>query len=149
MTANSGDKNMNSEYMPTITLTTTDHAFLRRYDAEAGGRLRSTLEFLAREIERAEIVPPERIGPEIVRLGSIVTFRELARGKVMQRRLAPPSHGPLREEDLSIFTPVGVALIGLSVGQKMSWKTRDGRVLALEVLKVLNPLESVKRIQNI
>lgn len=135
-------------YMPAITLTTTDHAFLRRHDMEAGERLRPTLEFLAREIARAEIVPPERIRPDVVRLGSIVTFRELTSGRIMQRRLAPPTPGPIWEEDLSILTPFGVALIGLSVAQKISWETSEGRKLTLEVLEVLNPPESLRHVYN-
>jgi regulator of nucleoside diphosphate kinase len=37
---------------------------------------------------------------------------------------------------ISILTPIGVALLGLSEGQSIAWKTRDGREQRLTVLAV-------------
>jgi regulator of nucleoside diphosphate kinase len=41
---------------------------------------------------------------------------------------------------ISIMTPVGTALIGLRVGQSISWRSRDNRKHMLTVLAVKEPV---------
>jgi regulator of nucleoside diphosphate kinase len=41
-----------------------------------------------------------------------------------------------------VLTPIGAALIGLRVGQSITWQTRSGEVRRLTVLKVENPEEA-------
>ena len=44
---------------------------------------------------------------------------------------------------ISILTPVGTALIGLSEGQSMTWSDRSGKAKRLTVLEVKNRPETV------
>jgi regulator of nucleoside diphosphate kinase len=41
-----------------------------------------------------------------------------------------------QSDRVSILAPVGSALLGLSVGQKISWQVPGGRILQLHVLEV-------------
>ncbi|MGE0241516.1 MAG: GreA/GreB family elongation factor, partial [Parvibaculaceae bacterium] len=47
-----------------------------------------------------------------------------------------PGEADIAEGRLSILTPVGTALIGLSVGQSILWTGRDGQQHKLTVLDV-------------
>ena len=69
-------------------------------------------------------------------LGSAVRFRERSSGSTRSARLVFPFEESIADGRLSILTPVGVALIGLSPGQEMEWQTRDGRTLGLKLLDV-------------
>jgi regulator of nucleoside diphosphate kinase len=42
----------------------------------------------------------------------------------------------IAEGRISVLTPVGTALLGLTAGQSISWLTRDGRRQTLTVLSV-------------
>jgi regulator of nucleoside diphosphate kinase len=44
-----------------------------------------------------------------------------------------PGEADIAEGKVSILTPIGVALIGLSVGQSIDWTARDGQVHRLKV----------------
>lgn len=53
-----------------------------------------------------------------------------------------PGDADIAEGRVSILTPIGVALIGLSAGQSMGWTTRDGRPNRLTVEHVETPRAS-------
>jgi regulator of nucleoside diphosphate kinase len=47
-----------------------------------------------------------------------------------------PGQADIAAGKISILTPIGAALIGLSQGQSIDWKTRDGRSRQLTILSV-------------
>jgi regulator of nucleoside diphosphate kinase len=52
-----------------------------------------------------------------------------------------PSEADIAQNKVSIFTPIGTALIGLGVGESIEWTTNDGRTRALTILTVDQPLD--------
>ena len=50
-----------------------------------------------------------------------------------------PEYADILNGKVSVLTPVGAALIGLSEGQAMEWHTLDGERKTLTVLKVHQP----------
>jgi regulator of nucleoside diphosphate kinase len=50
-----------------------------------------------------------------------------------------PGEADIAEGKVSILTPIGAALIGLSVGQSIDWTARDGRTHRLTVESVELP----------
>jgi regulator of nucleoside diphosphate kinase len=55
--------------------------------------------------------------------------------------LVYPADADIATARVSVLTPIGAALIGLRVGQSISFRTRDGRPQMLTVLRVLPPPE--------
>jgi regulator of nucleoside diphosphate kinase len=47
-----------------------------------------------------------------------------------------PGRADIAEGKVSVLTPIGVALIGLAVGQSIDWTARDGRTHRLTVRDV-------------
>lgn len=93
-------------------------------------------EDLIAEIERATIVVDSRLPKTVVRMGSEVEF-ETDDGRLRRRvTLVLPAEADISRGRISVLTPIGTALIGLSAGQSIKWLTRDGREQVLTVLAV-------------
>ena len=72
----------------------------------------------------------------LVTMGSLVHFRDEETKREMALRLVYPREATGDPSRISVFTPVGVALLGLSKGQSIAYETRDGRRKTLRVLDV-------------
>jgi regulator of nucleoside diphosphate kinase len=91
---------------------------------------------LLQEVERAEVLPSAAMPPNIVNVGSEVTFRDNTAGRVQTVILVMPKDANIAERRVSVLTPIGAALIGLAEGASIGWETRDGKSRELTVLKV-------------
>ncbi len=121
--------------LPPITVSGIDFDRLERLAAAAGPDS-PTAEFLAREMARATIVPSAFLLRGVVIMGSEVEFRDDATGRSRTVNLVYPSEANLDAGRLSVLSPVGAALIGLSVGQSIEWETPTGVWRSLTVLRV-------------
>lgn len=92
-------------------------------------------QFLARELERATVTEEKDLRG-VVRMGSKVTYRDDETGASRQIVLVYPHEANIEFNRISILTPVGAALIGLSVGQRIAFETPDKRIRGLTVLAV-------------
>jgi regulator of nucleoside diphosphate kinase len=93
-------------------------------------------EYLREELDRAHVLPAEELCPDIVNLGSQVEFRDEQTGKSQEVILVYPLDADIARRRVSVLTPVGAALLGLSVNQTISFRTRTGERRELTVLKV-------------
>lgn len=90
---------------------------------------------LLSELERAEIVPAIDMPPDVVRLDSTIEF-EIDDGRRLTVQLVLPERADINAGRISVLTPVGAALIGLSKGQSFEWTGHDGVDRILTVLTV-------------
>lgn len=95
---------------------------------------------LIEEIERADLRAGGEMPADVVTLGSEVTFREGDRTQTV--RIVAPEDADIERRQISVLTPVGAALLGLTVGQKISWEMPDKRAAVLEVVAVQQPHEA-------
>jgi regulator of nucleoside diphosphate kinase len=123
--------------LPPITLSIGECDRLRRLVDAAEKSSPKTAAFLSREIERADIVDPDRLGRGLVTMGSEVEFRDDTTGKVRRVTLVYPNEADVGTGKISVLTPIGAALIGLSVGQSIEWELPTGGWRSLTVLDVL------------
>ena len=94
---------------------------------------------LIEEIERAELRPPSEMPGDVVTLGSEVTFRQ--DGRTQTVHIVAPDDADIERKRISVLTPVGAALLGLAIGQKISWEMPDKHSSVLEVVAVRQPNE--------
>ena len=120
---------------PTITLGRTDHDKLTRLAEAAFAGDAAVTDVLLSELDRARVVEDKSVPANTVRMGSTVTFTSDG-ADTRTVTLVFPGQANIEEGKVSILTPVGTALIGLSEGQSMSWTARDGREHALSVISV-------------
>lgn len=125
--------------LPPISLRMCDADRLRNIAEAAAEKYPQTTDFLSREIDRAEILPDARLLPGLVTMDSEVTFRDDISLQERAVTLVYPEAADVDAGKISILTPIGAALIGLSVGQTIEFQTPGGRWRSLTVLKVLQP----------
>ena len=119
--------------LPAIMITADD---LRRLSPLANSnmtRLSRAARFLAEELDRANIVPAQSDLEGVVRMGSQVTYRDETTGRLREVMLVYPHAADIDLNRISVLSPVGAALIGLSAGQTIEFETpsRDTRSLTV------------------
>lgn len=92
-------------------------------------------EELRGELDRADVLDPAAIPADVVTMNSVVTFKDEDSGDEVTITLVYPS-GAGVPGTVSIFAPVGSALLGLRVGQHIEWPMPDGRRRPLCVLEI-------------
>ncbi|HEX2115931.1 MAG TPA: nucleoside diphosphate kinase regulator, partial [Alphaproteobacteria bacterium] len=95
-----------------------------------------------RELSRARVVDSERIAPDVVTMHSEVLFRDEESGRERAVTLVYPGEHTAHDGALSVLTPLGAALVGLSEGQTISFETSDGRSRRVSVVRVLSQPEA-------
>ena len=96
-------------------------------------------EELLDEIDRATICPRAAIPSDVVTMGSDVTFLDAKTGAERSIRLVYPGDADISAGRISILTPIGAGLIGLSVGQSINWPDRGGAEHQLTITSVKQP----------
>jgi len=127
---------------PRIVIASGEHARLMNLADRALDGGAAIAEFLIEELSRAFIVPDGACAANVVRIGSRVTYREESTSRVRSVTLTFPHEANIAHNRISILTPIGAALIGLSIAQTIEWPTPDGRMEAITVLDVSNDTES-------
>ncbi|EOA8955522.1 nucleoside diphosphate kinase regulator [Vibrio harveyi] len=88
------------------------------------------------EIDRALIVDAHEIDNNIVTMNSKVTFKFLGEEEQIQKVLVYPNQVK-DNSHISILAPIGMALIGLSVGQRIDWILPNGNKKTIDILDVV------------
>jgi len=99
-------------------------------------RVTPEVEKLENELDRATIVAPEAMPDNVVTMNSTVRFKFIGDNKVFEKTLVYP-HDLTNDEQVSIFAPVGSALLGLAVGQSLNWPMPNSQSRTVEILEVL------------
>ncbi len=120
-----------------IVLTERDIERLTTLIARQGSNLAEAGEILSQGLETARIVEAGEVQPSVVTMHSRVVLRDEATGQTRMYTLVYPGEEDISIGNLSILTPVGVALIGLSEGETARWNTRDGRAKEMTIVEVL------------
>ncbi|MEW9308303.1 MULTISPECIES: nucleoside diphosphate kinase regulator [Labrys] len=126
---------LKNQAKPNIIVNEVDFERLTQLATSALDRFPEVAEALLGELDRAEIVPALQVGNNVVQIGSVVTF-ETEGGALREVKLVYPGEADIAEGKVSILTPIGTALLGLSPGQSITWKARDGREHELRVTVV-------------
>jgi regulator of nucleoside diphosphate kinase len=105
--------------LPAIVVSDRDYDQLISIASAALSRMPETAESLLTELGRARIVCADALPDGTVRLGSTVTFC-VDGGPSRRLTLVLPVDADIIDGKISILTPVGVALLGLSKGQTIT-----------------------------
>ena len=125
----------NRRRKPPITLCQTDHEKLSRLALSVAERNQAMFDALQSELERARVVPDARLSKDVVRMGSTLRYSTDS-GEARTVTLVFPAEADISAGRISILTPIGAALIGLSAGQTIEFQTPAGGWRSLTVIKV-------------
>ena len=121
--------------VPQIIVSNADYERLTDLANASIEHLPEVAEELLSEMDRAKVVEAGALPADVVRMGSTVTFTS-DDGHTRTLKLVYPADESLDGHRISVMTPVGAALVGLSEGQSISWTARDGKHHRLTVTKV-------------
>ncbi len=122
--------------LPNITVSSLDLDRIEALIDRMPGDLRPEIERLQTELRRANVVEPQDVPPNLVTMNSTVRFVEEESGKEFELTLCYPHAIDGQPGKVSIFAPVGAALLGLSVGQQIDWPLPGGRQMRVRIVDV-------------
>lgn len=95
---------------------------------------------LEKELIRAKVVNYKDLPFDAVAIGSKVTFKLSKFDNYLTKTLCLPADMNKYPDAISVFAPIGSALLGLKAGQKIRWKTKSGeqQIDILEVERQIN-----------
>lgn len=120
---------------PAITLHRTDHDRLYRLAEAFAARNPGIAEELLTELDRAKVVAKPEQTRGSVAIGSVVRYATES-GEQRTVTLTYPANADIEQGRISVMTPIGIALLGLTKGQSMNWTGRDGKSNRLTVMDV-------------
>ncbi|MFG0292142.1 MAG: nucleoside diphosphate kinase regulator [Phycisphaerales bacterium JB065] len=125
----------------TIYITPQDMDRLRSTIASANLRDRGVdrdrpyLMTLEAELNRAVVIQPEELPPDVITMNSRVQLRDGTKNWVVT--LVFPEHADPEDDRISVLAPIGAALLGCRVGQKVSFRVPGGAQRSCDILNVL------------
>jgi regulator of nucleoside diphosphate kinase len=125
--------NLKPGQKPKIVIAQTEHARLVSFAENMAAQNPDAADDLLSELDRARVVNDDKVPHDVVRMGSTVQF-QTDNGASRTVTLVYPGEADISVGKISVLTPIGTALLGLSTGQSINWTTRGGRQQELHIL---------------
>lgn len=90
-------------------------------------------DLLEEELATAQVVPQKEVPSDVVTMNSVVECVDQDNHKNFDVTLVYPQDADVTKGKVSILAPVGIALIGLRVGQSILWPMPSGQKRNLKV----------------
>ncbi|HSC87967.1 MAG TPA: nucleoside diphosphate kinase regulator [Polyangiaceae bacterium] len=114
------------QLLPRIIISTSDYQRIASLlDAVDFGQY-GTHEQLWTELDRADLVEPSAMPPDVVSMNSRVRFR-IDGEESREMTLCYPKDVNSSGHFVSVLAPIGSALLGMRVGQEIEWRLPGGR----------------------
>jgi regulator of nucleoside diphosphate kinase len=84
------------------------------------------LEKLEEELERAQVVKPEKVPADVVTMNSRVRLVDLESREEMTLTLVLPQDADIDQNKISVLAPIGTAMLGYQLGDTFEWEVPDG-----------------------
>jgi regulator of nucleoside diphosphate kinase len=94
------------------------------------------------KFKMAKMLAQEQMLESVITMNSCVLLKELSQGRQAEVTITYPQDADKLEGRISVFSPIGLALLGRQVGDKVSWKIPTG-VGYFEVVKIIYQPEAV------
>ena len=118
--------------MDMLIVTQADHAMLTMLGRHAE---------LRRELERATVVSSVAVPRDVVTMNSKVAYGDETADVQRIVTIVSPRDADATQGRISVLSPIGTALLGLSAGQSIEWDFPDGSRRTLRVDEVLDQPE--------
>jgi regulator of nucleoside diphosphate kinase len=127
--------------LPPITLLPDDLSRLDLLTGRLPAYRSAARRMLARELARARVLSSSAPPADLVIMHSTVRYRDDTE-RIETATIVYPGEEAGAADRVSVVTPVGAALIGLSEGQSIDYLADDGRSGRLTVLNVVSQSQS-------
>ena len=91
-----------------------------------GYRGSTYLNDLAAEVDRAILVEPKEIPPDVITMNSKVQLFDIENDEHLEYTLVFPEDADVKQGKISVLAPIGTAMLGYRVGDEFIWQTPGG-----------------------
>lgn len=130
---------MNLKELNPVIITEEDYKLLKPYVDKLPDRNEEMS--LAHELKRAVIVTKDAFPKHCIKLNSRVSILDLDTQKVLEFTIVMPEHADIKQNKISVITPMGAALIGFRKSEEVRWKVPAG-LKRFRILDVVNHPDS-------
>lgn len=81
---------------------------------------------LSEELKSAKVVQDKDLPEDVASLNSYVGIKNIETGQTFEFQLVLPGEANFKEHKVSVFAPIGVALLGYRIGSEIQWEMPDG-----------------------
>ncbi|MFA3791280.1 GreA/GreB family elongation factor [Aliiglaciecola sp. SL4] len=114
------------QQQPDIFISTSDLAMLEN-QLEVSKLPEELVTALENELARATIIDNKDMPNDVVTIGKRVTFKIADSNSLFTKTLCLPADTIKHADSISVFAPIGSALLGLRTGQSINWQTQAGQ----------------------
>ncbi|QIQ20902.1 nucleoside diphosphate kinase regulator [Zophobihabitans entericus] len=120
---------------PSIMVSGLDYNRLMNLIDSVANQNLPSVETLEMELERAEVIDSDKMPANIITMNSTAVVTD-SKGTERRLTLVYPRDANFDEGKISILAPVGVAILGLSVGQSINWALPNGESIKLKIQSI-------------
>jgi regulator of nucleoside diphosphate kinase len=108
-------------------ITISDYERIREVtDDSWKGKNPELIDRLMENLKTAKMIPPANISGNIVTMNSCVMLKNVATGQQADITVTYPHDADNMQRKVSVFSPIGAALLGCQEGDIVSWKVPQG-----------------------
>lgn len=122
---------------PELLISELDSIRIEKILATLPFNKREELTSLEDELDRADLVAPARVPPNIVTMNSTVRFRVSSSEKEFCLTLVYPEDMTNDGKTISILAPAGSAMLGLVEEDEIDWPMLDGKTMKIKVEEIV------------
>lgn len=130
---------MNIKELNPVIITEEDYKLLKPYVDKLPDRNEEMS--LAHELKRAVIVTKGAFPKHCIKLNSRVSILDLDMQKVLEFTIVMPERTDIKQNKISVITPMEAALIGFRKSEEVRWKVPAG-LKRFRILDVMNNPDS-------
>lgn len=90
---------------------------------------------LLEELKSAKVVGEDALPADVICIDSIVEIADIASGQKFTFQIVLPSEANMKKNKISVFAPIGIALLGYRTDSEVQWEMPTG-LKTFEVLRV-------------
>lgn len=89
-------------------------------------RVPDMVDRLVRELKAAKIVSSQNMPADVITMNTCVRLKDIGSGRETEITVTYPDQADSGQGKISVFSPIGTALIGCRVGDIASWRVPGG-----------------------
>jgi regulator of nucleoside diphosphate kinase len=90
-------------------------------------RDRTHVDHLESELDRAHVIPPVDVMPDVVTMNSEIVVRDMDSNEELTFAVVFPSEADVNRRKISILAPIGTAVLGYRAGDTIEWNVPGRR----------------------
>lgn len=121
-----------------VVITEEDYQLLKAYISDDIPQENEMT--LSSELKRAVVVSKDAFPKHTIRINSKVSVLDLDTNRVIEFTIVMPAQADMRDNKISILTPMAAAMIGFRKGEEVKWKVPAG-LKRFRILDVANNMQ--------